>query len=85
MEQAQPVSSTIREFLWRDGHRYTERPGEAHPPQGCPVGASWWRHAGERLWRWTSLEQMQLDERGHHWPLPDGEVPATAIQQGGTS
>lgn len=49
--QAAPAGP--REWLWRDGHRYTECPDDARflSPDHHPGGAWWFRHAGEAAWR----------------------------------
>ena len=49
-----PVAPPLpaRQWLWRDGHRYTEAPDDVtyHREDWHPVGAWWWRWPGE-AWR----------------------------------
>lgn len=57
-------TAKLREWLWRDGHRYTE---DAEAPKADhPVGATWWRYVGESGWR-------LIEERLHHvaWITPE--------------
>ena len=52
--QAEPAAPAgPREWLWRDGHRYTEAPDDARflCPEHHPGGAWWFRRAGEPAWR----------------------------------
>jgi hypothetical protein len=47
------LATAPREWLWRDGHRYTESPddgGTFGRADWHPVGAWWWRKQGETAW-----------------------------------
>lgn len=68
--EKEPASG--REWLWRFGHRHTEREGD--PLFGDetwhPAGAFWWRNAGESAWR------LVPGRPGAEYPVPGGKEAA---------
>lgn len=47
----EPSTKTPREFLWRDGHTYTEDARDANYGTGYPTGSWWWRASEDAEWQ----------------------------------
>ena len=51
LDRQQEAAKPCREFLWRNGQRYTEDPRDAEFGTDYQAGAWWWRVEGETVWQ----------------------------------